>query len=55
MRYTLTNIVSLTAIMAVSGLTFYGLSKGFDGTALLSAVVVIGGIAGYHVSKGGNL
>lgn len=44
-------IIPLLAIGCITGLTFYGLSKGCDGTTLLTSVISIGGLAGFNVYR----
>jgi len=42
-------IISLTAIFSILLLTSVALLKGIDGALFMSAVAIIGGIAGYEL------
>jgi len=44
-------LVVIVAISAVTGLAFFAASKGIDGVMLSSAFTVIGGLAGYDITK----
>lgn len=44
-------IVIIVAILAVAGLAFYGVSKGYNTVLLTTAFTIIGGLAGYEIGK----
>jgi small-conductance mechanosensitive channel len=39
--------VAVIAIICITVVTLYGLSKGLDGTSLLTSIMVIAGLGGY--------
>ncbi len=46
-----TTITVIVAIVCVTGLALFALSKGHDGVMLSGSVIIIGGLAGYRVGK----
>ncbi len=44
-------LTPLVAIIAVSLVVVYALSKGIDGAVLMSGIAIIAGLGGYQVKK----
>lgn len=44
-------IVVILAILVVTTLTFYAVSKGQNGATLMTSFTIIGGLAGYKVGN----
>ncbi len=43
--------VTLTAILAIAGLTFLAVQKGMNGAIISTAFTFIGGLAGFQIGK----
>jgi len=43
--------ITMTAILSVAGLSAFAISQGEDGAIFMTAVTIIGGLAGYQIGK----